>query len=473
MKHLITLCVLTVLTVSCQSKKKTAPLEEEPVKTVNYLEESEADFNKRMTWWRDARYGMFIHWGVYAVPAGEYQGKPVKGIGEWIMQRGQIPVKDYEAFAKAFNPVKFDADAWVKLIRDAGMKYLVITSKHHDGFALWDSKVSDYDMVDFAPYGKDVLKALSEACKKYGIKFGLYHSIMDWHHKDAQVYSYLKDDPNKREDNSAHFANYLEHYMKPQLKELIENYDPAILWFDGEWVNEFKHEQGQALYQYVRSLKPDILVNNRVDKGRQGMQGMNKEDADYAGDFGTPEQEILETKATVDWESCMTMNDTWGFKKDDHNWKSAETLIHNLIDVVAKGGNYLLNVGPTAEGLIPEPSVERLQETGNWLKVNGEAVYETESFENHYKQGEAIRFIKKKGSNDLYVAVLKKPEANLTLNHVKPETDSSINILGNETVLEWTFDNQKGLTISIPETVLNRWNDKTYAWVFHIKGEEK
>ena len=228
-----------------------------------------------MKWWRDARFGMFIHWGAYSVPAGIHKGKEVKGIGEWIQYYEKIPAKEYETYAKQFNPDKFDADAWAKTMKEAGMKYVVITSKHHDGFSLWNSKVSDYDIVDFAPYGKDVLKALSEACKKQGIKFGLYHSIMDWHHPDAQYDSFLRN----KEDTIGYkkkFTLYLENYMKPQVKELIENYDPSILWFDGEWVSEFTHEQGKELYQYVRSLKPDILINNRVDKGRQGMQGMNK-----------------------------------------------------------------------------------------------------------------------------------------------------------------------------------------------------
>ena len=206
--------------------------------------------------------------------------------------------------------------------------------------------------------------------------------------------------------------------MKPQVKELIDNYDPEILWFDGEWVEEFSHEQGLELYQYVRSLKPSILINNRVDKGRQGMQGMNKEGGVYAGDFGTPEQEILENASTLDWESCMTMNDTWGFKKDDHNWKSTTVLIHNLIDVSAKGGNYLLNVGPTADGLIPGPSVERLEKIGSWLSINGEAIYDTEKLMHNFKQGEDIRYTKKRRKNIYYGISLIKPKKNIHFDYL-------------------------------------------------------
>ena len=467
----ISAIMLTLLMfVSCESKKEQK--NEVLVETVNYLEESDTAFDARMEWWRDARFGMFIHWGVYAVPAGEYKGEPVKGIGEWIQQHGQIPKEEYEKFAKQFDPVKFDADAWVKIIADAGMKYLVITSKHHDGFAMWDSKVSAYDIVDFAPYGKDILNELSRACKAQGIKFGLYHSIMDWHHTDAQAYSYMKDDPNKREDNATHFANYLETHMKPQLKELIDNYEPDILWFDGEWVGEYTHEQGLEVYQYVRTLKPGILINNRVDKGRDGMQGMNKEGKNYAGDFGTPEQEILENASTIDWESCMTMNDTWGFKKNDHNWKSAEVLVHNLIDVTAKGGNYLLNVGPTAEGLIPEPSVERLEQTGRWLRTSGEAIYNTEKLEKNYKQGEDIRFTKKKGEKTVYAISLVKPQTDFLLKTIEPDQGSKIYLLGHEEPLQWKFIEKKGLIINIPVKVLNTWKSDTYAWTFKISGKE-
>ncbi|WP_242202150.1 alpha-L-fucosidase [Aestuariivivens insulae] len=475
MKKLINipLIALTLLaiTVSCKNQDKTAQeVKEEKVK-VDYLNEPKTDFDERMAWWRNARFGMFIHWGPYAVPAGIHHGENIKGIGEWIMFNAKIPIAEYETYAKQFNPANFNADEWAKLMKDAGMKYVVITSKHHDGFGLWDSKVSQYDIVDFSPYKKDILKQLSEACKKYGIKFGTYHSIMDWHHPNAQGDTYTGSRDITDEDK-AEFKIYLEAYLKPQLKELITQYDTDIMWFDGEWVEEFTHDQGKALYQYVRELKPSIIINNRVDKGRQGMQGMNKADADYAGDFGTPEQEILESAAASDWESCMTMNDTWGFKSQDHNWKSTTVLVHNLIDIVAKGGNYLLNVGPTAEGLIPEPSVERLKEMGTWLSTNGEAIYNTERLKNHFKQGEDIRFTKKKGANTIYAITLKKPETVLTLNGIEPEQGSSIKLLGSHENLTWEYHKELGLKIYIPESVLSTWNDKTLAWSFKIIGKE-
>jgi alpha-L-fucosidase len=333
--------------------------------------------DERIQWWREARFGMFIHWGLYAVPAGEWKGKEIPGIGEWIMQNAHIPVAEYEQLAKRFDPVKFNADEWVSIAKNAGMKYIVITSKHHDGFCLWDSKVTDYDIVDATPFKRDVLGELSKACKKQGIKLCFYHSIMDWHNPDAQAPFYPNYNDTKQ--SNPNFARYVENYMKPQLKELITNYGPlGVLWFDGEWIKDWTEPRGKDLYNYVRGLQPDIIINNRVGKGRKGMEGLSKGDQEYAGDFGTPEQQIpAKGLPGVDWESCMTMNDTWGYKSSDHNWKSSEDLLRKLADIASKGGNFLLNVGPTSEGLIPGPSVERLAAMGQWMKVNSESIYGT------------------------------------------------------------------------------------------------
>jgi alpha-L-fucosidase len=339
--------------------------------------------DERMKWWREARFGMFIHWGLYAVPAGEWKGKEIPGAGEWIMNTAKIPISEYEPLAREFNPVKFNADEWVRIAKNAGMKYIVITSKHHDGFCLWDSKVSDYDIVDATPFKRDILKELSEACKKQGIRLCFYHSIMDWHHPDAQGSFYPNyNDGTKSNPN---FARYVENYMKPQIKELVTNYGPlGVLWFDGEWIKDWTEPQGIELYNYVRGLQPDIIVNNRVGKGRKGMEGLSQSE-EYAGDFGTPEQQIPPTGLPgVDWETCMTMNDTWGYKSHDHNWKSAEDLLGKLVDIASKGGNFLLNVGPTARGLIPQPSIERLEAMGQWMARNSESIYGTTAspFEN-------------------------------------------------------------------------------------------
>jgi alpha-L-fucosidase len=454
--------LLFIMTVSWSCEYETKTNKESPV---DYLNESKENFDQRMNWFREARFGMFIHWGVYAIPAGIHKGEKVKGVGEWIQLFGQIPIEEYEKYGKQFNPTKYDAMQWAKAMKKAGMKYVVITSKHHDGFALWDSEVSNYDIIDFAPYGKDILKSLAEACKAEGIKFGLYHSIMDWHHPQAQAidaprYKYQKN-PNPE------FPQYYENYLKPQLKELVDNYDPDIMWFDGEWIPDFTHEMGLDLYQYVRTLKPSIIINNRVDKGRKGMAGMNRDDKKYAGDFGTPEQEVLEGTSTMDWESCMTMNDSWGYKSFDDNWKSSEVLIHNLIDIAAKGGNYLLNIGPKANGEIPTPSIERLEKMGEWLAINGEAIYATQKLEKTYKQGENIRFTKKKDKPHYYAITLEQPEKELVIKHIQPQENSNIILLGHPGELDWSFDQNKGLIIQIPKNISGE-----LAWTFKIEGTE-
>ena len=465
----------SVLFFSCKEKKTTEPNKpkEEPV-TVNYLEESEEDFNERMNWWRDAQFGMFIHWGPYSVAGGEYKGETIAGwVGaEWIMNDGEIPLKEYEKFSKQFNPTNFDADAYAKLMKDTGMKYVVITSKHHDGFGLWDSKVSDYDIVDYSPYGKDILKQLSDACKKQGIKFGLYHSIMDWHHPQAQAINEPNYNAGEKDSTlyNPEFPKYYENYLKVQLKELIDDYDPEILWFDGEWIPEYQHEDALDLYQYVRSLKPSIIINNRIDVGREGLKGMNKEGEDYVGDFGTPEKEILDGTSTFDWEACMTINDTWGYRKSDNDWKSAKTLVHNLIDAAAKGGNYLLNIGPKGDGTIPQPTLDRLEVVGDWVSVNGEAIFAVSSLGTHYKEGEHIRYTKKKGENTYYAISLEKPKGKMVLKNIIPDEGSKIHVLGASEPVTWSYTKDTGLNIQITAKQLQEVGI-TDAWVLKITGK--
>jgi alpha-L-fucosidase len=419
------------------------------------MQETASQRDARMAWWRDARFGMFIHWGLYAVPAGEYDGKRSKEIGEWIMSWANIPRAQYEQFAPKFNPVKFDAAEWVRIAKDAGMKYLVITSKHHDGFSMFDSAVSSYDIVDATPFKKDPMRALADECKRQGLKFAFYYSIMDWHHPSQYVDAPGKDPTAGNGQTKIREGRKQEYvdYMKTQLKELVTKYDPAVLWFDGEWVDWWTEEDGQDLYKYVRSLKPDILINNRVGKGRKGMEGLNKSDRVYAGDFGTPEQQIPASGLPgVDWESCMTMNDTWGFKSYDENWKSSERLIRNLVDIVSKGGNYLLNVGPSSEGTIPAASVERLAAMGHWMKVNGESIYATTAspFTTQLTWGRATR----KG-NILYLHVFDWPADGIlkvpSMGGAKP---ASASLLGGaaELKIEKAAD---GFTIKLPTTPAN------------------
>lgn len=333
--------------------------------------ETAAERDQRMDWFREARFGMFIHWGVYAVPAGEWEGKT--HYGEWFMEETKMPVSQYEKFAAQFNPVGFDARAWVRMAREAGMKYIVITSKHHDGFGLFRSDLTDW-CIRSTPFQRDPLKELAEACREAGIRLCFYHSIMDWHHPDWGTRRAWHDRASGTPDMDRYVA-----YMKGQLRELLTRYGPiGILWFDGEWEAPWTHARGVDLYQYVRSLQPDIIVNNRVGKGRAGMDGMDR-GAERVGDYGTPEQEIPATGfgPGVDWESCMTMNNHWGYNRHDQNWKSTQTLVRNLIDCASKGGNYLLNIGPTAEGTFPQASIDRLREIGRWMSVNSVAIYGT------------------------------------------------------------------------------------------------
>ena len=310
----------------------------------------------RLAWFREAKYGLFIHWGLYAIPAGEWKGKAVPGIGEWIMNRAKIPVREYEALAAQWNPVKFDAEAWVRLAEDAGMKYVVITSKHHDGFALFDSKVSRYDVVDATPFRRDVLKELAEACRKRGIRLGFYYSqAQDWHDPNGAGNTW-DFGPDERKD----FDRYLREKAEPQVRELLTGYGPvALVWFDTPRL--MTPARAQRFTDLVRSLQPDTLIDGRLGA---------------AGDYVTTGDNVIPSQVGDQaWETPATINHTWGYRKDDHDWKSPGDITFKLVDIVSKGGNYLLNVGPMADGTIPPPSQDALRAVGRWLKTNGEAVY--------------------------------------------------------------------------------------------------
>ncbi len=368
-----------VLLIACQfsCKKGREEFSEPGIRQPAAAKETEQERDRRMAWWRQARFGLFIHWGLYAIPAGEWNGETDHA--EWILTTAQIPVAEYEKFAPRFNPLKFDPTEWVRAARDAGMKYIVITSKHHDGFCLFDSQMTDYDVIDATPFKRDILKELADECRRQGIRMCWYHSIMDWHHPDYLPRRRWESRPSEGAD----FDRYVE-YMKSQVEELLTNYgEIGVMWFDGEWEHTWTRERGIDLYNYVRSIAPEVIINNRVGKGRAGMTGTYDPET-ASGDFGTPEQEIPATGLGYDWETCMTMNDHWGYNKNDLNWKSVKDLIQKLIDIASKGGNFLLNVGPTAEGLFPQESLDRLKTMGEWLRKNGDSIYGTTAsqFEN-------------------------------------------------------------------------------------------
>ena len=320
----------------------------------------EAEPPHRMTWWREARFGMFIHWGLYSTLGGEWEGfdygKEMEGASaEWIMLAADIPTDDYAALANRFNPTKFDASKWVGIAKDAGMKYFVITSKHHDGFSLFDTELSDYDIIDRSPFKRDVIKELADECARQGIRFGVYYShSKDWYHRTKR-----RADPNPPS------AKYIE-FAQGQVRELLTNYgDIGVLWFDtGGQFKEINGDYGRL----VRRLSPRTIIGSRLNADDESLH-----------DFRTmADRSIPEGRVDFDAESPMTMRDNWGYDRDDDNWKSVNELLQRFSLMVCRGANMLLNVGPTPEGELTPEDVERVQAFGRWLRVNGEAVYRTD-----------------------------------------------------------------------------------------------
>jgi alpha-L-fucosidase len=347
---------------------KIATTEKHPVASIQDTE-TKAEKDARMAWWREARFGMFIHWGLYSIPAGTWDGKRTPNIGEWIMNDMSIPVADYKALAGQFNPTGFSAHDIVALAKGAGMKYIVITAKHHDGFAMFDSKANAFNIVAATPFQRDPMKELAEEARKQGIKLGFYYSQdQDWTAPGASAIMRDHHDPvthhwDKAQDGD--FDTYLHTKAIPQIKELLTNYGefPAVVWFDTPTGNMSPARAAEIVT--LLNQHPNLIWNNRLGGG-------------YQGDTNTPEQYIPpQGFPGRDWEACMTMNETWGFESYDTNFKSTETLLRNLIDIASKGGNYLLNIGPDSHGIVPAAEVERLQAMGKWLKVNGEAIYGT------------------------------------------------------------------------------------------------
>lgn len=406
----------------------------------------------RMAWWSKARFGMFIHWGVYSVPAGVYQDKPFKGLGEWLMHDAKIPVDTYQAYAKDFNPTEYDPEKWVLMAKAAGMKYIVITTKHHDGFAMFDSKASDWNIVKRTPYGKDVIKMLADACRKYNMKLGFYYSqANDWNNAGGAAAGGHWD---KKQDGS--FDDYLDRVAIPQIKEILNNYgDVAELWWD---VPTDMTKERAAKITPLLAAHPNIITNNRLGGGVQG-------------DLETPEQYIPATGFPGRyWETCMTMNDTWGFKTNDHNWKSSKMLIRNLVDIASKGGNYLLNVGPQSNGKFPEPIVGILSDIGAWTKVNGEAIYGTTASPfRRLPWGRCTTKEQADGNTTLYLHVFDWP-TNGEL--VVPGLDNAVvsaKMLANGSTLK-AKKTADGVSITVPAAALN---ENSTVIKLLIKGKPK
>lgn len=448
---------MAIATGACDAPKKASSQKD-------YLNEPTEARNQRMEWWREARFGMFIHWGLYAVPAGEWGTKNT--YGEWIRTTAEIPLETYDKFVGKFNPTQFNAKDWVQMAKNAGMKYIVITSKHHDGFAIYDSKVSDFDIMA-TPFKRDVLKELADECKKEGIKLCFYHSIMDWHHPD---YLPRRLWETNRSAKGAKFDRYVD-YMKAQLKELCTNYGeaPHVLWFDGEWEATWNSDRGKDLYNYVRSVKPNIIINNRVGAHRDGMAGFTAP-GQFAGDFGTPEQEIPATGLPgVDWESCMTMNDNWGYNRADKNFKTTKQLLHNLADIASKGGNFLLNIGPTAEGLFPQESIDRLKEMGDWMKKNGESIHGTMASPIGSFDWGRVTMKEKGGNTILYLHVFEAPRNNQLILNGVANTPMGTSYLANPMAKSPRFEKvDDAIVIDLPSTLPDKHNS---VIMLQLKGK--
>jgi alpha-L-fucosidase len=359
----------SIMQAQLEGSKPDAAAMNHPVPAIQDTE-TPAQHDARMQWWREARFGMFIHWGLYSIPAGEWHGQRTTHIGEWIMNDLSIPVADYKAFAAQFNPTAFSAHDIVALAKSAGMKYIVITAKHHDGFAMFDSKVDPFNIVAATPFKRDPLKELAEECRKQGIKLGFYYSQdQDWTAPGGSAYKTGNHDaPSHHWDKAqdGDFDTYLHTKSIPQIKELLTNYGefPTVVWWDTPTKNMTPARAAEIVA--LLNQHPNLIWNNRLG-------------GTYKGDTETPEQYIpAQGYPGRDWESCMTMNDTWGFKSFDTNFKSTETIVRNLVDIASKGGNYLLNIGPDSHGNVPTPEIERLHQVGEWLKVNGEAIYNTQ-----------------------------------------------------------------------------------------------
>lgn len=432
-----------------------------------YSAEAPSSHDSRMQWWREARFGMFVHWGLYSGLAGTWEGKAVgtKGGMEWIQQRVKA---DTDTYAKAaiplFKPKPGFAREWAALAKEAGCRYVVFTTKHHEGFALHDSKVSDYDAGSVLQ--RDLVREIVEACRAEGLKVGFYHSVIDWHHdqyaygKSQQLPHPLKGKPypNGERDHS----KYVD-YLHAEVNELVSNYGPVdILWWDYS-AQDFQGDEAwraTELMKRVRDKQPNIIMNNRLYRTREaGWSSMGTEgylpqlDPKY-GDFITPEQHIPATGMPgIDWETCMTMNTTWGYSDHDHAWKSEETLIRNLIDIASKGGNYLLNIGPRGDGTVPDESVKSMKAIGAWMRKNELAIYGTQASPfDKLAWGRCTQKATRSGNTRLYLHVFDWPQDGKLVVPGLANKVRNVSLLATGTQLQAIAANNQ-VTISLPAAV--------------------
>lgn len=452
----------------------------------------------------DAKFGMFIHFGAYSRLGGYWKGEKVKGIGECIMRYAEIPRNEYRDMVTQFNPAKFNADEWVFAAKMAGMRYIVAMPKHADGFAMYDSKVTDYDIMDVTSFGRDPIDELYQACKKHGINFSIYFNYLDWMDGgNGGVKDYEKKNPeenksyqywaNTWDPSPVPFTEYLEKKYKPQLRELLIKY-PGMqeLWHDMPM--KITREQSFEVYKMVYDIQPAILNNSRV--------GNDLSDFWVPGDNVIPEENMeyqlngkkVDPKKVKElaWETPGTMNNTWGFRSDDLDWKSTEELLYWLTAITSKGGNYLLNIGPTGEGVFPEESMKRLKDLGEWMTINGESVYGTSKWIVNHEGPAAISvkgtdereekgfkasfspqdFWFSKMDNNLYITSLKWPESNeiLIRSFTMLTTDEkskieSVQLLGCDEKVTWKIE-ENGLKVTLPSK-----RPSAYGYVLRITSK--
>ena len=394
--------------------------------------ESKQDRDQRMNWWREGKFGMFVHWGVYSTTGGLYKGQKLPNSAEWMMCRGKIPIAEYEQYAANFNPTKFDADKFVGLAKQAGMKYLVITAKHHDGFAMFASQAGDWDVVDRSPFGRDIMKELAVACEKQDIKFGFYYSqAQDWHHPGGFGNGWDKTLKRVSSDE------YVMNKAVPEVKQLLTDYGPiGIFWWDTP--RKMTKESFDALHSLTK-LQSDVITNDRLGD-------------DYPGDYKTFERHIPD-RAPVgkDWEVCMPISGSWGYKIGDDSFKSTTKLIRNLIEIASMGGNYLLNVSPTGEGILLPQAVERLKAVGDWMKVNGESIYGTQASPMGELEWGRCTSKESNGETTLYFHVYDWPTDGKLLVPGLKNSVKSASLLDGGTVLQ-AESSDAGVMVTLPAT---------------------